>query len=337
MKVLVTGASGFIGGHLLPALIAEGHEVTTFGRGKENQTVSGVGHISGDITCYGEIREACVGKELVIHLAGLVSYRRADSASQKLVNVQGTENVMRACLEAGVKRVIHTSSIAALGIPGLRRRGSRCEFSRQDFKIENESFEYNLQGLGLSYCDTKREAEQVVQSYVAHGLNAVILNPGIIFGEGDGHSHHQTIFRALSRGFWLSVPAGGIPCSDIQDVIAAFLSATKNGSSGERYNLVSANLTYMDMAKIFASIYNCQLPLFLLPPLLVNFAGFISEEILSPLGLPCRLSRQMSFLSNYKIFFSSAKASAELGIDFTDFTSTVLRTAPYYLGKSCLK
>src|SRR3990167_2372985 len=113
---------------------------------------------------------------MVFQLAGLVSYRAADRERQHKVNVVGTANVMDSALECGVKRVIYTSSIAAMGIPAPGTVG-------------DESITYNLQGLGLNYCDSKHEAEVLALNYASRGLSVIILCPGIIFGEEIGRAH----------------------------------------------------------------------------------------------------------------------------------------------------
>ena len=319
-RVLVTGASGFIGTHLVPRLVALGLEVSTFGRssGKPHFESLGVSHICGDVTNYEQVLAASTNQDIVFHMAGLVSYRNADLIRQRVVNVEGTRNVMEAALVSGVKRIIHTSSIAAFGIPPLGTIG-------------DETINYNLDGLNLSYCDTKHEAELVVDEYFKKGLNVITLCPGIIFGEGDTHPHHHFIFRALSKGFMLGVPAGGTPYSDIVDVVDAHLNAINSGQAGQRYSLVSANLSYREAGELFASIYSCRPPLVILPQSFVTFAGLLAEEILPVFGIKTALTRQVAYLSNHKIFFDCKKAVAELNFKPTPFADTIRPTASYYL------
>src|SRR5437868_5669939 len=138
LKVLVTGATGFIGSNLVPRLVELGYQVRTFGR-KAPAGRTGE-HVAGDITDAAAVSNAVAGCDMVFHLAGLVSYRKSDRERQYGVNVIGTRNVMQACLDHGVKRVIHTSSIAAMGIP-------------ESGSVGDESITYNLAGRGLNYCD----------------------------------------------------------------------------------------------------------------------------------------------------------------------------------------
>ena len=324
LKILVTGASGFIGTTLVPKLVAKGHQVRTMGRSSGSpRAFQGLNleHKRGDVTNPEHVQEAVAGCDVVYHLAGLVSYKKRDLNRQYAVNVLGTRNIMEACLRNNIKRVIHTSSVAAMGIP-------------KEGEIGDEEFEYNLHGLGLSYCDTKHEAELEVNSFVRQGLPVITLNPGIIFGEGDTHPHHHVIFGAMAKGWALGVPPGGVPFSDINDVVDAHINALSQGRTGERYVLVSANLTMREAGTIFSKVFGTRAPVLEIPgPLLVGLGTFV-EAIFPLLGLTPALSRQVAWLSQHKIFFSSKKAEEELAFHATPFSETIKRTSPYYLGKS---
>ncbi len=318
LRILVTGASGFIGQHLVPRLCQNGHQVRCLTRsGRKLFSDLPVTTVPGDITSFADILAATIDVDVVFNLAGMVSYRSSDLPEQLAVNVDGVQNVMQACLQNKVARVVHTSSVAAFGIPEPKGR------------VADEDFVYNLSGRGLTYCDTKHQGELVVTSFFEQGLNVVMLNPGIIFGEGDSHAHHHAIFRSMSRGV-LAVPSGGIPFSDINDVVEAHLNAITMGRAGERYSLVSANLSFSDAASIFANIYHCNKPLFELPDWLVIASGFLAESLYA-LGLPTKLTRQQAWLSCQRIFFNSKKAQSDLAFEPTPFQKTVERTASYYL------
>ncbi len=323
MNILVTGASGFIGQNLVPRLVRLGHKVRSLGRSNSlPSTISdlNIEHFPGDITNREQIARAISGCDLVFHLAGLVSYRMSDQAKQQAVNVLGTRNVMQACLQSQVKRVIHLSSIAALGIPKKGELGS-------------EEIEYNLEGKGLTYCDTKHEAELEVLQCYRDGLNVTILNPGIIFGEGDTHPHHHAIFATMSKGWLIGVPSGGVTFSDINDVVEAHISAIDHGSPGERYVLGSVNLSFKEAASIFAQVNGKHVQQFEIPgPALVKIGTF-AERFLPWLGINPPVTRQAAWLSQHRIFFSSAKALRDLTFRQTPFEETIRRTAPYYLGR----
>jgi dihydroflavonol-4-reductase len=321
-KILVTGAGGFIGSKLVRKLCERNFQVRTFGRSSSAPRVIAdlpVEHVGGDITNFEQVIEAVDGCDVVFHLAGLVSYRKKDIQRQYGVNVVGTHNVMEACLRRNVKRVIHTSSVAAMGIPPKDTLGT-------------EELVYNLQGKGLNYCDTKYEAEIVTQEAFKAAVPVIVLSPGIVFGEGDTHPHHHAIFASMSKGSMIGVPPGGVPFSDINDVVDAHLNAMTMGRLGERYTLVSANLSYRDAAMVFARINQTKGPLFTIPGPLLVLAGALVEGLAPVFGLNPPLTRQNAWLSQHKIFFSSQKAIDELQFHQTPFDETVRRTAPYYLG-----
>ena len=324
MRILVTGARGFIGSKLVPRLIQQGHQVSTFGRSPlpDDLTYRPDKHFLGDISDSAAVSQAVSNCEVVYHLAGLVSYRKAVRDRQFEVNVLGTRNVMDASLKSGVSRVIHTSSIAGMGIP-------------PGGEVADETFVYNLEGSGLNYCETKHQAELEVESYIAKGLPVLMLCPGIVLGEGDTHPHHKAIFMALSRGWLLGWPPGGVSFCDIEDVITAHLNALTLGKTGERYVLSSANLTYRQATGIVAGVLNVPEPRFEIPGFVIDLAGAFSETVFPLFGKKPALTRQVAWLSQRKIFFSAEKARCELNFPQTDFETTVRRIAPFYLKRSC--
>ncbi|MCX6020468.1 MAG: NAD-dependent epimerase/dehydratase family protein, partial [Chloroflexi bacterium] len=180
MRSLVTGASGFIGAALAHALAARGDEVTVLVRGRSKGTLldglSARRHVA-DLTDPDALRGCCDGMDRVFHVAGDVSYRRADRNRQWAANVDGTINLLREAERAGVGRFIHTSSIAAVGVP----EGGPVPV--------DETFPFNGHRFGLQYFISKRAAEEAVLRSAARGLPAVIVNPDTVYGPGDLNSN----------------------------------------------------------------------------------------------------------------------------------------------------
>lgn len=326
MKILVTGASGFLGARLVERLHELGHEVRTFGRGTSppaRLAPLGIEHVQGDISDSDSTRldRAVSGCNVVYHLAGLVSYRRSDYDLLYKTNVDGARNVMSACSRASTERIIHMSSIAGMGIP---KPGS----------IADESFEYNLKGIGLYYCDTKYEGEQEVMKFAEKGLPVMVLSPGITFGEGDTHPHHHTIFRVIAGGWLLGYPVGGVMFSDLEDVVQTSINALTAGRVRERYVIGSANVSFQEAANILAEVLHSRRPVFPVPGPISEAAGICCEAVFPLFKRRPALTWQVAWLSQRKIFFSSDKASRELGHKQTPFIETIRRTAPYYLSNS---
>ena len=321
MTVFVTGASGFLGSHLVTRLVGQGHSVRSYGRSAclpAELVGANIEHVQGDILNADALWRAISGCKYVFHLAGLVSYRKSDFERLHATNVLGTRNVLEAARRASVERLIHVSSIAGMGIPPAGTIG-------------NEKMEYNLRGLGLYYCDSKYGGEMEVLTYARRGLPALILSPGITFGEGDTHPHHHTIFKSLASGRMLGYPKGGVTFSDIEDVVATACNALRMGREGERYVVGSANYTFKEASQIVSKVIGGRPPVFPIPGLLSELAGSACETIFPLFGLTPVLTRQIAWLSQREIFFSSAKAIAELAHKQTPFEETVRRTATYYL------
>lgn len=320
MKVLVTGASGFFGARLVPALVSAGHEVVTIGRSESIPDFANlpVKHVRADISQPETLVPAMKGMDAIIHMAGLVSYRRRDYDALYQSNVIGSRNVMEAALAAGVSRAIHMSSIAGMGIP-------------DPGQIGDENLPYNLKGRELHYCDTKHDAELEVLQVGEKGLPVLILSPGITLGEGDTHPHHFTIFRSVSNGVLMGYPRGGVMFSDIQDVVRTTVNSLTMGRPGERYVVGSANMTFQHAAATVSKVIGSKAPVFPLPGFISEFAGNACEAIFPLLGKKPPLTRAVAWLSQRNIFFSSEKAVRELGHVQTSFEETIRRTAPYYL------
>lgn len=322
-SVLVTGASGFIGSNLVRALVDKGYKVTSLGRAgraPKNLRDLDIEHVSCDITNKEQVNESLKGFDIIFHLAGLVSYKTKDVQRQYAVNVIGTKNIMEAALRHKAKRVIHTSSIAAMGLP-------------KENEIGTEDLSYNLGGKGLNYCDSKYAAEYEVRESWRNGLPALILSPGITLGEGDTHSHHHAIIKAMAGKSVVYVPPGGVTFSDIKDVIDAHISSITKGTTGERYSIVSDNLTYQDAAKKWCQVFGRSAKIVVVPGWLLMGLSTVAEKWMSLLKKESKVSTQQAWLAQHKIFFSSEKAIKELDFRPTKFEDTIKRTAKYYLGQ----
>jgi dihydroflavonol-4-reductase len=243
MTTLVTGATGLVGSHVTRLLVARGDAVRVLVRERSPlDELDGldVELVYGDVLDRPSVRRAMRGVQRLFHIAGITSLR-AEADRTFAVNVGGTRIVLEEALRAGVARVVHTSSVAAVG-PAAR--GSTAD--------EDQVFRAGR--YGLPYVNAKHEAELEAMRLAAHGLPVVIVNPAHVFGAGDRHRSSTELVRRFLLG---SIPAyvdGALNIVDAEDVARGHLLADERGEVGERYILGNRNFTldrlFADLARL---------------------------------------------------------------------------------------
>jgi dihydroflavonol-4-reductase len=306
MKILVTGSTGFIGSHLCKALVEQGHAVRAFHR--PNSPLTGLQgleleHSMGDITHPEELTEAMRGVESVFHTAAFVG--RRDPRLIYQISVDGTRNVLEAARRAGVRRVVHTSSVAALGVP-LEQDHRKSE----PLMPMNENHSWNIPAGRWPYGYHKHLAELEVQKAVAAGLEAVIVNPALVVGAGDlNRIAGDSVIRTAKGGIPVVIK-GGLSVIHIADVVHGHLAALEHGKPGERYILGSENLTHVQYLQMIAEAAGVRAPALVLPTALVR-------SLRSPVTLAGRvfslpINGQMLEQAGYYFYFDVANAENEL-------------------------
>src|SRR5437868_10646118 len=212
MRVLVTGGAGFLGSHICRRLAAEGHDVRVLVRPEsrmERLKNLRVMTVLGDVTHRESLAPAVGDREWVIHAAADLNYWRQDPDRQMNVNVEGTRNIAQACRLAGVARLLHVSSVAAIGIPTSPESPA------------NEDFSYNLADPGLIYHHSKRRAEDVIASEVGLGLDAVIVNPASITSS----DRLSALIQSVRRSPIVPCFSGGNCVAHVLDVVEGVVAA----------------------------------------------------------------------------------------------------------------
>ena len=305
-KVIVTGANGFVGSWLVKSLLKQGHEVHALVRKSSDLTeLKGVtcSFDYGDVTDLESLKKSFQGAEAVFHLAGLIAYRKMDRKKMELVNVEGTKNVIEACLGLKIPRLIYMSSVVAVG----------AGFSAQDILDENSKF--NIHDLDLGYFETKYAAEQLVLGAVnSRGLNAVILNPSTIYGAGDARKGSRKTQLKVAQGKFPFYTSGGVNVVNVEAVIAAILSAWKIGKSGERYILSGENLTIQELFRLIADAAGKPAPTKRLPNFVLHLFGTLGD-FMDLLGLKGPLSKENAWTSTLFHWFDNSKAKRELNFN----------------------
>jgi dihydroflavonol-4-reductase len=300
MPTLLTGATGFIGSHLARALAARGDELRLLVRKDSSvEHLQGIEfeRFNGEITDRRAVRRAVEGVDRVFHVAGLTSMRRGRAARVFEVNVVGSRVVAEEALRAGVARMVHTSSAAALGPAPPHGRA-------------DETQAFTAANLGIPYVNSKHEAETEVLRVAAQGLESVIVNPTFVLGPDDpsGGTSMALVKRFLLR----RIPAyvdGGINISDVRDVATGHLLAEASGVSGQRYILGGRNFTLQRLFADLSRISGVPVPPLKLPPRLALGASDLVER----LGLPIPISADETRSAALWWTYSTAKAKRELG------------------------
>ncbi len=308
MKILVTGSTGFIGSHICKALLDRGCQVRAFHRPNSPLTaLQGLvlEHALGDITRPDDLAQAMRGVDAVFHTAAFLG--RRDPRWIYQVSVEGTRNVLEAARTAGVQRVVHTSSVAALGVPLEQDH-------RKDTPpvLMDENHSWNISAGRWPYGYHKHLAEQEVQKAVALGLDAVIVNPALVIGAGDlNRIAGDILIRVAKRGIPVVIE-GGLNLIHVDDVVRGHLAALERGKKGERYILGSENVTHVQYLQMAAAAAGVRAPALILPTWFVRSLRAPVTLIGNFLSLP--INGQMLDRAGYFFYFDVAKAENELGL-----------------------
>jgi dihydroflavonol-4-reductase len=230
-RTLLTGATGMLGHHLARALLDRGDQVVATRR-----ATSDIGPLAdcaidwrtADLSDCSALERAAEGCETAFHCAAQVSFQGADRAALTTANVEGTETLLRAARAAGLARVVHVSSIAAMGYA--------------EDGPANECTPYNHRP-GMAYNETKRDAELAARAAAAGALDLMIVRPTLISGPGPFRrgAVASLIQRSLRQRMWVS-PCGGVNVVDVRDVVLMLLAAMDRGRDGETYLAAGHNI-----------------------------------------------------------------------------------------------
>jgi dihydroflavonol-4-reductase len=320
MQVLVTGATGFVGSNIAAALAARGDQVRVLRRTASRlDALKGVSieFTLGDILDPDSLLAAMQDCEVVFHVAATSQYWRSSRETIYRVNVEGTHNVMQAALATGVGRVVHTSSVAALGYPP---RGGTADES-QVFAPELSWWPYG---------HSKRLAELEVAKAVEKGLPAIIVNPTIVIGPRDINFVSGSLIRASARGQLRVVPPGGSNMVHVDDVVAGHLAAAESGQIGERYILGGENLSHWDAAVTIASVTGGPRPWMVLPYWTLGPLARIIDTFNVLSRRPPLVAGEQVLLGGETFYVDNSKAVHELGLPQTPFRQAAADAYAWY-------
>ncbi len=246
--ILVTGGSGLLGTSLIGLLLEQGKEVRAIYNKTplSNYENSLLQQVQCDILDVTALEEIMAGITCIYHCAGLVSFRKKDEELLYKINVEGTANVVNVALAVGVKKIIHVSSVAALG----RIRETETIHEKMNWTPETSNSKYG---------ESKYLGEMEVWRGIAEGIEAAIVNPTIILGPGNWEDGSTAIFKSVYNEFpWYSNGTTGFV--DVNDVAKAMIQLMESDISGERFIVSAHNETYRNVFNSIADAFNKKRP-----------------------------------------------------------------------------
>jgi len=314
MNCFVTGASGFIGANLVHELTARGHKVKALLRkGSEVRGLQGANYepVYGDVSDGRKLTEAMRGCDWCFHVAASYHLWLKDYAPMYAANVDGTRNVIAAALQAGVSRIIYTSTVGCIGLP--KAVNGVVTPTDEDTPVSGAQ-------MSNHYKRSKWQAEQVAREFAAKGAPVVIVNPSAPVGPRDVKPTPtgKVIVDFLNRQMPGYVDTG-LNWVHVRDVAIGHILAAEKGRPGERYILGNAegNWTMKETLETLENITGIPAPTFRVPYGVALAAAYVDEGLARITGKAPKAPLAGVRMARYKMFFSPAKAIRELGLPQT--------------------
>jgi dihydroflavonol-4-reductase len=306
VKVLVTGATGFLGSHVVTALRAHGHEPIAFSRSA-----------GGDVLDAASVRAAAEGCEAALHCAGKVSRDERDAEELYRVHVEGTKTMLASCKEAGVRRVVVASSSGTVAI------------GEDPDHVATEDDETPIGIISrFPYYRAKLFAERAALAASAPGFDVLAVNPSLLLGPGDTRGSSTEDVRLVLERRVPAVPPGGASFVDARDAAAGMISAMERGAAGERYLLTACNLTVRELFARIARIAGIAAPSIPMPraPRLARTGASLLSRALERIGGSLPVDPVSLEMAHYFWYASSARAERDLGWTHRDANETLADT-----------
>ena len=307
MRVLVTGATGFVGSAVARALVHSGTQVRVLVRaGSERGNLRDlpVEIAVGDLTDRASLDRATAGCAALYHVAADYRLGAREPAQLYRNNVDGTRNILDAARHAGVERVVYTSSVATIGLPANGSPG-------------DEETPVALTDMIGHYKRSKYLAEELVRDAARLGMSVVIVNPSTPIGPGDVKpTPTGQIVLDAARGHTPAYVDTGLNIVHVDDVAAGHLLAFKHGRAGERYILGGEDMTLREILVQIAQLVGRKPPRIRLPHGALLPIALVAEAFAKATGRSTRITVESVRMSRKRMFFSSAKAIRELGYSF---------------------
>jgi len=331
-SILVTGGTGLVGSHLLYSLIINGEKPKAIFRKTSNRDfvtkVFGyysekpedlyncIEWIEADILDVESVSRAVKGCDQVYHCAAVVTF---DSSLNETIirnNALGAANIVRACLETGGVKLCHVSSTAAIG--AIDGNG-----------ITSENHPWTDSERNSAYAISKHLSEQEVWNGIKQGLDAVIVNPAVIFGPGDWSKGSSSFFSNIAKG--MPFYTGGITgYVDVRDVVQSMITLMDSTITGERFILCSENLSYHDVFMMIATCLGAKKP-FLPVPKWISFPVLLFTRLLALFtGKKSAITSENMRAAYSKVYFDNSKIIKATGISFISVRQSIEDTVRHF-------
>ncbi len=329
--IFITGASGLLGASLIETLFAAHHGVSDLQiRALYRKQIPAIQFadkiewIEGDILDVVVLEEALKGISEVYHCAAIVSFDPKQKQRMHATNVEGTANVVNACIEAGIKKLLFVSSVAALGR------------IREDGPI-NETMNWSEETSNSEYGKTKYLAEMEVWRGIGEGLDAVIVNPVIILGSGDWNGGSSGIFKSVYNRFpWYTNGVSGFV--DVNDVSKAMTALMKSDISAQRYIISGHNTPYRTIFNLIADAFKVPRPSKKVTPLLAAIVWRLEAVKAFFTGSSPLLTKETTLTAQAVVNFDNTKLLKALpDFSYTPLEETIHRVAAALTVKYDLK
>lgn len=301
-------------------LVARGDTVRALKRRKTPPTLLAglpVELAEGDVTDFESVLAASRGVEGIYHVAGLISYWPPKRARMFRVNVEGARNVVEAAVRAGVRRLVHTSSIAAIGF-------------RTDGQASNEDTPWNWGSFNVGYPTSKYLGEQEALKAAGKGLEVVVVNPALIFGPRDISWNAGRMFKMVQDSSTIRGSEGSTTTCDVDDVCMGHIAAMERGQSGRRYILGGEHWRYSDLFNALGEVMGRKVRLQMVPYWVAALAAWGSYALSLLTRREPPLTPELLRVARYSRRYSSERAIRELGYPQTPLRVTLEKTYRWY-------
>jgi dihydroflavonol-4-reductase len=323
--VLVTGGTGFLGSYIIKQLVEKGYAVKAIRRSNKlpfwisKEIFDSVQWIDGDVLDVVALQDAMEGVDTVIHSAAVVSFATKDRKNMYQVNVEGTANVVNMALEKNVRRLVHISSVAALG---RTTSGGHV----------NEEKKWEESKVNTHYAKSKFKAELQVWRGMAEGLEAVIINPSTILGYGDWHSSSCAIFKNIYDGFnWYTSGINGFV--DVEDVAKATIALMESNINEQRFIVNGDTWSFQKLQDTIADGFGKKHPGKKATPFLMAIAWRMEKLKSLFTGKNPLLTKESARVALSQTWFENDKILKALpGFSFTPLEETIKKACEKYTG-----